>query len=147
VLTRPLGRRGVAATQRAALDATQPSLVPIPLLSHRPGHTRSALLTGNTPRACLASPLPRGSRVGATNQRTGRHLLTGGHRCFSLPIPSAHHLSAEVSGLQWLNTLLSASWPSALEVVVSALAKENLQEALDKARCSDLVRPSRVTIS
>jgi hypothetical protein len=42
--------------------------------------------------------------------------------------------SAEVSGLQWLNTLLSASWPSALEVVASALARENLQEALDKVR-------------
>ena len=55
---------------------------------HRQGRTRSALLTRNTPRACLASPLPRGSRVGGTNQRTGRELLTGRHRhCFSLSLP------------------------------------------------------------
>lgn len=36
--------------------------------------------------------------------------------------------------MQWLNTLLSAAWPSALEVVASKLFSENLQEALDKAR-------------
>lgn len=40
--------------------------------------------------------------------------------------------SAEVSGLQWLNTLLQAAWPAALEVLVSNISAERLQEALDK---------------
>jgi hypothetical protein len=61
-------------------------------------------------------------------------LLTDRRRCRHPVSLLPTTTSAEVSGLQWLNTLLSASWPSALEVVASALAKENLQEALDKAR-------------
>jgi hypothetical protein len=44
------------------------------------------------------------------------------------------HYSAEVSGLQWLNTLLQAAWPAALEVLISNISAERLQEALDKVR-------------
>jgi hypothetical protein len=41
-----------------------------------------------------------------------------------------------VSGLQWLNTLLQAAWPAALEVLISNISAERLQEALDKVRAS-----------
>jgi len=39
-----------------------------------------------------------------------------------------------VTGSGWVNTLLRATWQTALEPALAAQAAENLQEALDKAR-------------
>ena len=66
---------------------------------------------------------------------TGAHRRHGARRARerSRSRPDAKR-SAEVTGLEWLNTLLRASWQVALEPQCALLAAENLQEALDKAR-------------